>query len=128
MTPWILNHVASVAEAVDDIALGTANGPMRLGLSFLRVMSAASTMVRVEGPPEPMMMPVRSLVMSSCLQAGVGDRLLHGDMVPGAALDRKRMARRSILSVGSSFGAPHTWQRKPCAAKSSEKLMPDLAS
>ncbi|MNL34800.1 hypothetical protein D3C87_1567910 [compost metagenome] len=50
-----------MAEAVDDIAFGTANGPMRFGLTFLRVMSAASTMVRVDGPPEPMMMPVRSL-------------------------------------------------------------------
>lgn len=54
MTPWILNQVASVADAVDDIAFGTAKGPMRLGLPFFSVVSAASTMVRVEGPPEPM--------------------------------------------------------------------------
>ena len=63
MTPLILNQVASVAEAVDDIAFGTANGPTRFG-PLVRVMSAASTMVRVDGPPEPMMMPVRSLEMS----------------------------------------------------------------
>ena len=56
--------MASVADAVDDIAFGTANGPMRFGEPFSRVMSAASTMVRVDGPPEPMMMPVRSLEMS----------------------------------------------------------------
>ena len=31
MTPLILNQVASVAEAVDDIAFGTANGPTRFG-------------------------------------------------------------------------------------------------
>jgi hypothetical protein len=33
-------------------------GPMRLGPRS-RVISAASTTVRVEGPPEPMTMPVR---------------------------------------------------------------------
>src|SRR3954467_3379918 len=41
---------------------------------------------------------------------------------------RKRIARRSIMADGSSVGAPQTWQRKPCSAKESEKLMPDLAS
>ena len=76
--------MASVAEAVDDIAFGTANGPTRFG-PLLRVVSAASTMVRVEGPPEPMMMPVRSLEMSLSSSAGVADRLLHGDVVPGGA-------------------------------------------
>ena len=35
-------------------------GPTRLG-PLLRAVSAASTMARVDGPPEPMMMPVRSL-------------------------------------------------------------------
>ena len=59
----ILNQVASVADAVDDIAFGTANGPTRFG-PLVRVMSAASTMVRAEGPPEPMMMPVRMLETS----------------------------------------------------------------
>jgi hypothetical protein len=57
------NGVASVAEAVELIALGTASGPMRLG-PFSRVISPASTTVRVEGPPEPMMMPVRGFWMS----------------------------------------------------------------
>ena len=52
MTPLILNQVASVAEAVDAIALGTANGPMRFGLLFFSVISAASTIVFVDGPPE----------------------------------------------------------------------------
>ena len=41
-----------MAEAVEDIAFGTAKGPMRFGLLFLVVISAASTMVRVEAPPE----------------------------------------------------------------------------
>ena len=53
-----------MADAVDDIAFGTANGPTRLG-PLLRVMSAASTMVRADGPPEPMMMPVRTSDTSS---------------------------------------------------------------
>ena len=56
--------MASVAEAVDDIAFGTAKGPTRLG-PLVRVVSAASTMTRVEGPPEPMIMPVRSCEISA---------------------------------------------------------------
>jgi hypothetical protein len=48
---------------VDDIAFGTAKGPTRFG-PLARAVSAASTTVRVEGPPEPMMMPVRSFEMS----------------------------------------------------------------
>jgi hypothetical protein len=40
--------------------------------------------------------------------------------------DRKRMARRST-SGRVERRAPQTWQRKPCSAKSSLKLMPDLA-
>src|ERR1700758_3448177 len=50
--PRILNQVDSVAEGPELIALGTANGPIRLG-PLVRVMSAASTMIWVEGPPEP---------------------------------------------------------------------------
>ena len=64
MTPCILNHVASVAEAVDDMAFGTANGPTRFGPLAL-VMSADSTMVRADGPPDPMMIPVRTSETSS---------------------------------------------------------------
>ena len=63
MTPLIWNAVASAAEGPEHMALGTSNGPTFLG-SFSRVMSAARTMARVEGPPEPMMMPVRSLTTS----------------------------------------------------------------
>ena len=61
--PLMPKGVASVAEAVEHMALGTASGPMRLG-PFWRVMSAASTMVRVEGPPEPITMPVRGFCTS----------------------------------------------------------------
>jgi hypothetical protein len=59
----ILNQVARVADAVEDIAFGTANGPTRFG-PLVRAVSAASTMVRADGPPEPMMMPVRSFEIS----------------------------------------------------------------
>ena len=61
--PLMPKGVASVAEAVELMALGTASGPMRLG-PFSRVMSAASTTVWVEGPPEPMTRPVRGFWMS----------------------------------------------------------------
>ena len=74
-----------MAEAVDDIAFGTANGPTRFG-PLVRVMSAASTMVRADGPPEPMMMPVRSLETSVGLEARILDRLLHRDVIPRRAL------------------------------------------
>ena len=50
MTPLILNQVASVADAVDDIAFGTANGPTRFD-PLVRAVSAASTIARVEGLP-----------------------------------------------------------------------------
>ena len=55
--------VASVAEFVLDIAFGTSNGPILRG-PFSRVVSAAATMARVDGPPEPMMSPVRSWLIS----------------------------------------------------------------
>ena len=45
------------------MAFGTSNGPTFFG-PFSRVVSAAATMARVEGPPEPMMMPVRSFETS----------------------------------------------------------------
>jgi hypothetical protein len=115
LTPLILNQVASVAEAVDDIAFGTANGPTRLG-PFSRAVSAASTMVRVDGPPEPMMMPVRSLDDVAFLEAGVADRLIHGDVVPGRAAAVEAHGAAVDHSAGSSVGAPCTWQRKPSSA------------
>src|SRR5438270_868268 len=59
LRPRILNQVASVADGPELIALGTANGPTRFG-PLLRVVSAASTMARVDAPPEPTIRPVRS--------------------------------------------------------------------
>jgi len=55
----------TVAPEITDFGtiFGTAVGPMRFG-PFSRAVSAAWTMVWVEAPPEPMMMPVRSLMMS----------------------------------------------------------------
>src|SRR3954466_11447479 len=38
------------------------------------------------------------------------------------------MARRSIDPDGSSVGMPATWLRKPWLTKSSDRVMPDLAS
>ena len=53
-----------MADGPELIALGTANGPIRL-TPRVRAVSALSTMVRVEEPPEPTMMPVRSWDTSS---------------------------------------------------------------
>ena len=63
--PLILNGVARVAELVDDIALGTANGPMRRVLPFSITDLLASNKAWVEGPPEPMIRPVRSFETSA---------------------------------------------------------------
>src|SRR6185437_14187452 len=126
-TPLILNQVASVADAVDDIALGTANGPTRFG-PLLRVMSAASTRVRQDGPPEPMTMPVRSLEISFSPTPESRIACSMATWFQEAPPPRNRMARRSTESAGLSVGAPCTWQRKPSLAYSSARLMPDLAS
>src|ERR1700722_9098446 len=66
-SPRILNHVASVAEGPELIALGTAKGPTRLGPLVL-VISAASTMARVDGPPEPTTRPVFSWLTSASVR------------------------------------------------------------
>src|SRR5215467_2662511 len=125
--PLILNQVASVAEAVDDIALGTAKGPTRLGL-LLRAVSAASTMARVDGPPEPMMMPVISWEISPSSSPASRIACSMATWFQAAPPPRKRMARRSIASSALRVGAPCTWQRKPSSAYLSAREMPDLAS
>src|SRR3954469_5510709 len=107
LTPRILNQVASVADAVDDIAFGTANGPTRFG-PLLRVVSAASTMVRVEGPPDPMMMPVRSFETSFASSPASRIACSIATWFQAAPPPRKRIARRSTTLDGSSDGAPCT--------------------
>src|SRR3954471_18158693 len=101
--PLILNQVASTALAPELIALGTANGPTRLG-PRVRVVSAASTMLRVEGPPEPTIRPVISLEMSasSSPESAIACSMAMWEKpVPWA---RKRRARRSIIASQSIFG------------------------
>src|SRR3954468_24450116 len=86
LRPRILNQVDSTAEGPELIALGTANGPTRLG-PFSRVMSAAATMALVEGPPEPTIRPVRSLETSSSerpLSAMACSMAMWAKAVPGA--------------------------------------------
>ena len=61
--PRILNQVERVADGPELIALGTANGPMRL-TPRVRAVSADSTIARAEGPPEPTIRPVRSWEIS----------------------------------------------------------------
>src|SRR5580658_6866586 len=125
--PLILNQVASVADAVDDIAFGTANGPTRFG-PLLRAISAASTTVRVDGPPEPMMMPVRGLEISVSASPESRIACSMATWFQAAPPPRKRMARRSTEPLGSSVGAPCTWLRKPSSAYFSARTTPDLAS
>src|ERR1700683_4774543 len=125
--PLLLNQVASVAEGEDNIAFGTANGPTRLG-PLLRVISAASTMARVDGPPEPMTMPVRSLEISFCSRPESRSDWAMATGFHAAPPPRKRMARRSTAPLGSKVGAPWTWERKPSSAYLSARTMPDLAS
>ena len=63
------------------------------------------------------------------LEAGVADRLLHRDVVPGRCRRRGSASRGGRpTSAGSSVGAPCTWQRKPSSAYSSAREMPDFAS
>src|ERR1043166_4208836 len=109
------------------MALGTANGPTRLG-PLVRVVSAASTIVRVEGPPDPMMMPVRSCETSLSESPASRIACSMATWFQAAPPPRKRMARRSIVPSGSSVGAPCTWERKPSSTYLSARTMPDLAS
>src|SRR5207342_3406844 len=94
--PLILNQVESVADGPELIALGTANGPTRLG-PLVRAVSAASMMARVEAPPEPTIRPVISLETSASSRpesAIACSMAMWAKPVPWA---RKRRARRSII-------------------------------
>ena len=61
--PFILNGTASVAEAVLPIVLGTMKGPINFGV-FALVLSAARITFSIEGPPEPIIIPVLKLLTS----------------------------------------------------------------
>ena len=65
-----------LAYRVEDIDLGTAKGPMRLGWN-LPGNAAAATMALVAGPPEPTINPVRGLETSLSSKPGVCDSLVH---------------------------------------------------
>jgi hypothetical protein len=60
----ILNGVARQAELVEDMPRVTMKGPMRFGLPFSMTIVLASKRLRVEGPPDPMISPVRSSLTS----------------------------------------------------------------
>jgi len=119
LRPRILNQVARVADGPELMALGTAmgtaNGPIRLG-PFSRVISAAAMMARVEGPPEPTIRPVCSLEtsLSSRPESAIACSMATwAQPVPSA---RKRAARRSTMDSQSQSGAASTWLRKPRSA------------
>src|SRR3990167_7828433 len=95
--PLILNQVASVAEAPEHIALGTAKGPTRLGPRSLAVW-AASTIALVDGPPAPTIRPVFSWETSPSVRpesAMACSIAMWPKAVPWA---RNRAARRSTRS------------------------------
>jgi len=64
LTPLIWKAVASAAEGPEHMPFGTSKGPIFFGPPDLIVVSAASTMARVEGPPEPRITPERGLMTS----------------------------------------------------------------
>ena len=85
------------------------------GLST-RAISADSTITRVDGPPDPMMSPVRSLEISSGSRPASWIACSIATWFHAAPPPRKRIARRSTNSSGLRLGAPSTWQRKPSSA------------
>src|SRR4051812_11870504 len=98
--PRILNQVASVADGPELIALGTAKGPTRLGPRVL-VVSAASTITRVDAPPDPTMRPDISWETSPSsrpLSAIACSMAMWAKAVPWA---RNRAARRSTMDSHS---------------------------
>jgi hypothetical protein len=60
-----LNGVARQAELVELMPRVTMKGPIRFGLPFSMTILCASNRFFVEGPPEPMISPVRSWLTSS---------------------------------------------------------------
>ena len=56
----------SVADAVLAIVLGTINGPINLGVLAL-VLSAAKITFSIDGPPDPITIPVLKLLTSFSL-------------------------------------------------------------
>ena len=98
MTPLILNQVESVAEGEDDIAFGTASGPTFLDEPEASAFCADSTMVRVDGPPEPMMMPVRSLEISCSSRPASRIAWSIATWFQAVPPPWKRIARRSTIS------------------------------
>src|SRR5688572_17797051 len=103
LRPLILNQVASVADGPELMALGTANGPTRLGPFSLAVW-AASTMARVDGPPAPTIRPTFSWLISSSekpASAIACSMAMWPKAVPWA---RNRAARRSTIDSQSMRG------------------------
>src|SRR6476660_912369 len=125
--PRILNQVARVAEGPELMALGTANGPTRLGPRVLAV-SAASMIERVEAPPEPTIRPVRSWETSPSSRPESAIACSMAMWLKAVPWARKRAARRSTIDSQSICGGACTWQRKPSSAYSGAATTPDLAS
>ncbi len=128
MTPLIWNAVASAAEGPEHMAFGTSNGPIFFGPPLLIVVSAASTMARVDGPPDPMMMPVRSLTTSEASRPA--SRIAWSMAIQFQPMPSfmKRFGFLGTIPSHSMDGAPCTWHLKPSSANFSEREMPERAS
>src|SRR5215468_4711302 len=125
--PLICIAVASAADGPEHMPLGTSNGPIFLG-SFSRVTSAARTMARVDGPPEPIMMPVRSLTTSLASRPASRIACSMDTKHQPTPASMKRRALRGTIASHSRLGAPCTWQRKPSSAYFGANTIPERAS
>ena len=107
---------------------GTSKGPTFLG-SFSRVTSAARDDGARRGAAGAHDDAGALVDDVACLEAGVADRLVHGDVVPAdARLHEAARLARDHAAPSRCCGAPCTWQRKPSSAYFSARTMPDLAS
>ena len=113
--PLILNGVARQAEFVDDMQRVTMNGPMRLGAPFSMTVWWALKKFDVDGPPDPMMSPVRGFDTSSGARPLSSIACCMAMKFHAAPSPMKRRSRLSTWAAMSIVGRPSTWLRKPCS-------------
>jgi hypothetical protein len=101
-----------LADTVEHIVRVTMYGPTRR-TPLARSRSAASTWLAQEPPPEPAIRPMRSLDDRRRVEAGVGDRVFHGDVREGGgvALEAALLAVDARVEVDD--GRPPTWSGSP---------------
>ena len=111
------------------MAFGTANGPIRFGELFLRVISAARTISIADGPPDPAIIPVRSCetCSSESPASAIASCIARADHCAASAMKRKlRLPMTSFARSFVSAGRPEIWLRKPSSAIFSSLVIPHL--